>query len=181
MHTQVDPTRHDGEFMHHLVLNVQGFSIPWHTSTPPSKASTNSGACLFAFSAGALHSQTGRLGFHSPSGRGLVSSVIDRPAMLHAEIPSSFREQEGRTSTSSITLTLTFCALADGGDEESCPRIGLTTFFFVTSHEGPHARNTCLSFVTQLRQISKTVCAPTECTVPLTMHVLHYDACFTLS
>lgn len=93
------------------------------------KASTNSGACLFAFSAGALQSQTGRLGFHSPSGRGLVSSVMDRPVVLHAEIPSSFREQEGRTSTSSITLTLTFCALAAGGDEESCPRISLATFF----------------------------------------------------
>lgn len=93
------------------------------------KALTNSGACLFAFSAGALQSQTGRLGFHWQSGRGLVSSVMDRPNRLRAEIPSSFREQEGRTSTSSITLTLTFCALAGGGDEESCPRISSATFF----------------------------------------------------
>lgn len=51
------------------------------------KASTNSGACLFALSAGALQSQTGRLGFHSQSNEGLVSSVMDRPNRLHVEIP----------------------------------------------------------------------------------------------
>lgn len=152
-----------------ILFSTYGDSAFLGTRRPlRAKALTNSGACLFAFSAGALQSQTGRLGFHSPSGRGLVSSVMDRPVVLHAEIPSSFREQEGRTSTSSITLTLTFCALAAGGDEESCPRISLATFFFVTSHEGAaYARNTCLSFVTQLRRISKTVWAPTDCAVPL--------------
>lgn len=46
VHTQVDPTRHDGEFMHHLVLNIRGFSIPWHTSTPPSK-SLDKFRCVF--------------------------------------------------------------------------------------------------------------------------------------
>lgn len=120
-----------------ILFSTYGDSAFLGTRRPlRAKALTNSGACLFAFSAGALQSQTGRLGFHSRSGRGLVSSVMDRPVVLHAEIPSSFREQEGRTGTSSITLTLTFCALAAGGDEESCPRISLATFFFVTSHEG---------------------------------------------
>lgn len=123
-----------------ILFSTYGDSAFLGTRRPlRANALTNSGACLFAFSAGALQSQTGRLGFHSPSGRGLVSSVMDRPAVFHAEIPSSFREQEGRTGTSSITLTLTFCALAAGGDEESCPRISSATFFFVTSHEGPHA------------------------------------------
>lgn len=145
-----------------------------HVDPFEQKASTNSGACLFAFSASALQSQTGRLGFHSPSGPGLVSSVMDRPAVPHAEIASSFREQEGRTSTSSITLTLTFCALAAGGDEERRPRIGSAAFFFVASHEGPHARNTRLPFVTQLRQISETGRAPAACAAPLAACL--YDA-----
>lgn len=142
MHTQVDPTRQGGEFMHHLVLTVLGLSIPWHTPTPLSK-SLDKFRCVFICFAGLCTAASDRQTWIS-LGRGLVGSVMDRLAVPRGEMASSFREQEGRTSNSSITLTLTFCGLAGGGDEESRPRISSATFlptplFLSLPTKGAHA------------------------------------------
>lgn len=114
-------TQHDGEFMHHLVLTGQGFSSPWHMSTPGRKKNLEIRCVFICFFTDVVQPQTDRLGFHWRSGRDLVSSVMDRPGVHGDSLfilapPRAGREDKHFLDHSDTRL---LCVSA-GRDAEGC-------------------------------------------------------------